>query len=733
MYTNVNELLEALRQSLAEHPAEHDALKAIATIARRDGLEAGIAAYEAWKQSRLAIAPDDAAKPALPAASSPVPAHVNQPDDTSHTAATQNASGGAIDLSDATRLKRWLLRYCTTHKTDHVTCRNARNYGPIREKERFFAAANQLTENGDAWVEKDGQRHLLRINPTLLHPTFGMSSEVETRTKTMSTPIQPAPTQPAHTPSLQLRDYQQRALDQLYDWFVQHKGNPCIVLPTGAGKSHVVAALCKDALTQWPETKILMLTHVKELIEQNLEKLLLHWPNAPVGVYSASVGRKELGHPITYAGIQSIWRRAEDVGHVDLVVIDEAHLVSHKDTGMYRTFLSGLTQINPRLRVVGLTATPFRLGHGLITDPPAIFSKPLIKPASLTELIAKGYLAPLWSKATDTTYDVSGVAKRNGDYVESELQAAVDKDDLNRSVVDEIIARAGNRRSWLVFCTGVKHAEHIAAELRERGVEAACINGETPKTERERLIGAFKAGKIRALTNANVLTTGFDHPDVDLIAMLRPTESPGLYVQMAGRGLRPKSHTDHCLVLDFAGIVERHGPITAVEPPEKNGNGSGRPPVKKCPQCRELVHARVKECPVCGYDFPPAERTVNLWLRDADIMGDAVETHAVTRWYWMPHRSGKSGRWLLMGEYHLPSRFFITQYLTLFYPGFPGRRAQADLEALLGEPLPQLQGSEQEKLEELAKILNQKPAPFEISFVRDGNFFRIISAKWRLL
>jgi len=616
MYTNVNELLDALRQSLAEHPAERDALKAIATIARRDGLEAGIAAYEAWKQSRL---------------------------------------------------------------------------------------------SNEAGAEHSGASETTPGKPTLAQPT--------------------------HTPSLQLRDYQQRALDQLYDWFVQHKtGNPCIVLPTGAGKSHVVAALCKDALTQWPETRILMLTHVKELIEQNLEKLLLHWPNAPVGVYSASVGRKELGYPITYAGIQSIWRRAEDVGHVDLVVIDEAHLVSHKDTGMYRTFLDGLTRINPRLRVVGLTATPFRLGHGLITDPPAIFSKPLIKPASLTELVAKGYLAPLWSKATDTTYDVSGVAKRNGDYVESELQAAVDKDDLNRSVVDEIIARAGNRRSWLVFCTGVKHAEHIAAELREQGVEAACITGETPKTERERLIGAFKAGKIRALTNANVLTTGFDHPDVDLIAMLRPTESPGLYVQMAGRGLRPKSHTDHCLVLDFAGVVERHGPITAVEPPEKNGNGNGRAPVKKCPQCRELVHAKVKECPVCGYDFPPAERTVNLWLRDTDIMGGAAETHTVTRWHWTPHYSVNSGRWLLLGEYHTTSsRLVITQYLTLFYPGFPGRRAQADLEALLGEPLPQLQGSEQEKLEELAKILNQKPAPSEISFVRDGKFFRIISAKWRLL
>jgi DNA repair protein RadD len=121
---------------------------------------------------------------------------------------------------------------------------------------------------------------------------------------------------------------------------------------------------------------------------------------------------------------------------------------------------------------------------------------------------------------------------------------------------------AGERKAWLVFCTGVKHAEHVAEVLRQHGVATECVLGETPKKERERIIADFKAGRIRALTNANVLTTGFDYPDIDLIAMLRPTMSASLYVQMAGRGMRVKSHTDHCLVLDFAGVVEAHGPIT---------------------------------------------------------------------------------------------------------------------------------------------------------------------------
>ena len=131
-----------------------------------------------------------------------------------------------------------------------------------------------------------------------------------------------------------LREYQTRTIDQLYEWFeAGSEGNPCLVLPTGSG----IAALCKDALQSWPETRILMLTHVKELIAQNAEKMRYHWPNAPMGIYSAGLRRKDLGEPITFAGIQSVRTKAKLIGHVDLVIIDEAHLVSHKDEGGYRT------------------------------------------------------------------------------------------------------------------------------------------------------------------------------------------------------------------------------------------------------------------------------------------------------------------------------------------------------------------------------------------------------------
>ncbi|MGL4404422.1 MAG: DEAD/DEAH box helicase family protein, partial [Notoacmeibacter sp.] len=442
-----------------------------------------------------------------------------------------------------------------------------------------------------------------------------------------------------------LRPYQQKAIDDLYAWMREHDGNPCLVLPTGAGKSHIVAALCKDAIQNWPETRILMLTHVKELIEQNAEKMFQHWPNAPMGIYSASLRKKQLGEPITFAGIQSIAKKSDQIGFIDLIIIDECHLVSHKDEGGYRTLIAELKAINPHLRVVGLTATPFRLGHGLITDKPAIFDG-LIEPVEIIGLIEAGYLAPLRSKITKTQLSSDGVRKRGGEFIESELQAAVNTDPLNAAIVQEVIELAGVRKAWLFFCAGVDHARNVATCLNELGISAACVTGDTPKKERERLLRDFKAGRLRALTNANVLTTGFDYPDIDLIALLRDTLSPGLYIQMGGRGLRLKSHTDHCLVLDFAGVVARHGPIVAVQPPKKGGSGEGQAPIKVCDHCHEINHAAAKNCTNCGEPFPAPEKPP-MQLRNDDIMGLAGSELAVTQWHWAVHESRTSGKEML--------------------------------------------------------------------------------------
>lgn len=452
---------------------------------------------------------------------------------------------------------------------------------------------------------------------------------------------------------MQLRDYQTRTISQLYSWWSTNKGNPCIVLPTGAGKSVIIAAFCKQALTDYPETRILMCTHQKELIEQDYAKLKELWPQADAGIFSAGIGRKQLGNKITFAGIQSIYKHASEVGKVDLILIDEAHLINHGDTGMYRTFIEDLKVVNPALKCIGLTATPYRLGHGMITDKPALFDKPLIEPVTITELQDKGYLCRLTSKSTEAKLEVEGVKVVAGDYSKKELVEAVDKPGKNEAVVREVIRRGSDRKSWLFFCSGVSHAQHIKDLLVESGVSAACVTGDTPKEERERILRDFKDGKIRAVTNANVLTTGFDHPGIDLICMMRPTLSPGLYVQMAGRGLRISGSKENCLVLDFAGNVATHGPITEVKPPHKGRKGKGPAPTKVCPNCGEIIPMQYKTCPVCLYEYPrtqEAERKYQLSMLDINGGSKHYEME-VKSWLWTKSQS-RAGNEMIQVRYY---------------------------------------------------------------------------------
>jgi len=526
---------------------------------------------------------------------------------------------------------------------------------------------------------------------------------------------------------IELRPYQRRTIDELYAWFAANQhGNPCVVLPTGAGKSHIVAAICKDALQGWPETRILMLTHVKELIEQNCEKMLQHWPDAPLGVYSASLNKRQI-EPITFAGIQSVRRKAGLLGHIDLVLVDECHLINHKEQGGYRTLLAHLKLINPQLRVIGLTATPYRLGHGMITDEPALFHA-LIEPVMIEELIHKGYLSILRSKVTKSKLSVDGVHKRGGEYIESELQAAVDTDDNNQSVVREVISLAGDRKAWLFFCAGVAHAERVCGELLNQGIKAACVTGETPKLEREQILADFKSGALQALTNANVLTTGFDHSAIDLIAMLRPTMSLGLYVQMAGRGLRPSPGKADCLVLDFAGVVGVHGPITAVNAPKKQGEGNGEAPVKVCDACDELCPISARVCPACGAPFPEPEAK-KLRLCQDDIMGLDGTDMTVTGWKWREHTSLASGKIMLAVSYYgRLSDPAVTEYFPVLHEGYAGQRAMKEVIKIADRA--KIVGMNVDNLSSLAAQLTNGNAPKSIQYKKDGKFFRVLQKEW---
>lgn len=507
---------------------------------------------------------------------------------------------------------------------------------------------------------------------------------------------------------MNLRPYQIEANRLVLDYIDNEVGNPCVVLPGGAGKSICIANDCQSLLKRNNQTKILMLTSSRELIGQNEDKLLKIWPLAPVGIYSAGLRRKEIGFPITFAGVQSIGKKAHLLGHIDFIIVDECDTISHKEEGLYRKLINDLKVINPNIRVIGYTATPYRMGHGLIIDKPAIFDK-LLYPegSSIIELVNNGFLSRLISKATPTKLSVAGVKKRGGEYIESELQKAVDKIDLNTQIVKQVIERNEGRKHFLFFCAGIEHAKHMAEALNACGVSADFVSSYDSTVERDRKIDGFKSGKITALTNNNILTVGFDFPDIDLIAFCRPTMSPRLYEQMAFRGTRLKSHIDNCLCLDFAGVISQHGAITAVKTPAKKGQGDGIAPSKECPECFEIIAAQSRSCPECGYVFPIQIKR-EFHLRNDDIFGGSEPAEMdVASWKVADYVGKTSGKNMLKVTYYPKFGVAIDEYLCIYHDGYAAMKAN-----------------------KVWHELRTKGKPDTIKFIKEGKYFRVIERKW---
>lgn len=416
---------------------------------------------------------------------------------------------------------------------------------------------------------------------------------------------------------LELRDYQRAALDGLNAAFLAGMRNPILVMPTGSGKSPTLATFIRETLEQWDDTRIVMIVHVRELVAQNLKTLLRIWPEAPVSVYSAGLKSRDLSGQVVFASIQSIYKKAYDLQKVDLVLVDEAHLIPPSGDGMYRRFMDDLARINGGpVPMVGFTATPYRMASGSLVEGEGRVFDGIAYEVEILKLIDEGYLVPPITKATDTRIDTSRVGTRGGEFIAGQLQAAADRAEITEAACDEIVAAGKDRRSWLVFSTGVQHAFHIRDALRRRGVSCETVTGETPLGERDRIIRAYQSGELRCLTNDSVLTVGFDAPQTDLLAVLRPTQSPGLYVQMVGRGLRTAPGKTDCIVLDMGGNAFRHGPLDQIKGRPKHGGGV--PPMKECPDCRSIIPAGCLTCPDCGHEWEiPRERKQHAATADA--------------------------------------------------------------------------------------------------------------------
>lgn len=479
---------------------------------------------------------------------------------------------------------------------------------------------------------------------------------------------------------MQPRYYQVEAVDALFDYFTHKRGNPLVALPTATGKSVVIALFCYRALSLYPRTRIVVLTHVKELIKQNYDKLRTAWHHAPAGIYSAGLNRKDTAAQILFAGIQSIVNAIDLIGWVDLIIIDEAHLVSPEDETRYMIVIGALLKINPLLKVWGTTATWWRKKHGALTNE-GIFTDicyDRTKPDDFRRFIVEGFLSPLVARATQVKLDVSEVSLSNGDYNTKQLEAAVDNDSITQAALREVVLNSDGRRAWMFFCSGIAHAEHCADILNNWGIRTGVVHSKLAGGQRDQVLQDWYSGRLRAVTNNNVLTTGIDYPAIDLIAMLRPTLSSSLWVQMLGRGMRVTTGKTNCLVLDFAGNTARLGPVDDPDIPGRPRPGPpGDAPVKICEHCGTYNHMAARYCDYCAAAFPPAEEKISAHASDAPLMSQElpiIETFKVTGVNYNDHLSKAENRTIRV-TYHCGLRAFY-EYVSIGGSGFALHKAK---------------------------------------------------------
>lgn len=437
---------------------------------------------------------------------------------------------------------------------------------------------------------------------------------------------------------MKLRWYQEEAVQAAYDHLCTKSGNPVVCSPTGSGKSLLVAELSRKAIEEF-DGRVIVLQHRKELIQQNAAKLKALIPKLDIGIYSAGLKSRDTDHQVVFAGIQSVYDKAHLFAPRQLVIVDEVHLVPHDGEGMYRTFFGDMDKMN-RYRVIGLTATPYRTGEGSICRKNGLFTK-ICYDVPISLLIKQGYLCPVTNKVADGTRDTSKLHKRAGEFITSEV------DDLFKGMLeqacDEILEKTHDRHSVMVFCTSVAHAESVCDLLPG----ARMVEGNTLDLERAAILSDFANQRLKYLVNVDVLTTGFDAPCVDAIAILRATASPGLFAQIVGRGLRTHESKTECLVLDFGENLKRHGPIDRIEynaRAEKSSKGlDPDAPTKVCPACESEVPIQTRECGECGFLWQ-TEKVKHETKADesSQVISDPVRFVVQDTWATRHEKEGKT-------------------------------------------------------------------------------------------
>ena len=412
------------------------------------------------------------------------------------------------------------------------------------------------------------------------------------------------------------RAYQIDSAIAVFKYLEKHPaGNPLVALPTGAGKTAVMSLIIKHIYQIDPLANVLVVSHDSRILAQNARGFA---HIRKVAINSASLDSREFG-PLTVAGVQSIYKD-RILTMFNWVLIDEAHTIPQSEGSMYRKMFSHLGE---HIRI-GLTATPYRTGQGYIVGEDHMFDKIVIDltfGAKFTRLVKDGYLCNLIINATSIQLDLEGVKEQAGDFSLKEMSTKFNREAITRAALQEMVEKGKDRKKWLVFAIDIDHAENIADMLGDMGIFSMVVHSKN-EFDNQFVIDQYGMGLVRCIVNVGMLTTGFDAPDIDLIGLLRPTQSASLHVQMIGRGLRVAPDKKDCLVLDYAGNTERLGPINRIKPYKKGeGKATGEPITKTCEVCDTIVAPNVKICPKCGTEFK-FKQLIGSTSADADIIAD---------------------------------------------------------------------------------------------------------------
>jgi DNA repair protein RadD len=519
-----------------------------------------------------------------------------------------------------------------------------------------------------------------------------------------------------------LRHYQAESTPAIEEYLAEHPGkNPLVALPTGSGKTYCIADLVRHCHNIG--VGVLVLSHVKEILEQN-HKSIEKFTGLDIALNSSGLGRREIGD-VTVAGIQSVYRNADQFKHVGVLIIDEAHRVNPDEETMYKRFLNDFPSNVP---CIGFTATPFRLGSGYIygdTDD-TIFDSLVLDwctKEKFNQLVEEGYLCKLTTKRTELEMDTSGIKLLGGDFSEKQLAERFDRTNVTNAAIKEILAAGATRKKWLIFAIDIDHAEHIAEMLIRNGIPTAPVHSKMGEAgfDRDGSIEGFKNGRYKCVVNVNILTTGFDDPGIDLIALLRPTSSPVLHVQTLGRGSRIEEDKSDCLVLDFAGNTARLGPINDVLVLKKKKGGEGGDPITKtCPTCQSILPPAVRICPDCKHVFV-FEHGLNAKASNIDVMEDGRE-------HWVPVAKVKYEAVRKVGTpnsvkvtYHCGNQK-INEWICVEHKGFAKHKAMHWLKFRGGDSCDTVDGflEQADKLSVPSEILVQKKGKYYI--IKEANF-----------